>query len=63
MSEKTNKQKQVEYISNLMKENHEFRQVCFEVLNCLENLDAPLKIVHCKSELNRVLFSPNDFLH
>ena len=64
MSEKTENQKQLEFIQKNLRENHELRQVCLEVLFCLNKTQhSKTLIIHCKSELNRVLFNPDDFLH
>jgi hypothetical protein len=64
MSEKTENQKELEFIQKSLRENHELRQVCLEVLSCLNKTQySKTLIIHCKSELNRVLFSPDDFLH
>ncbi len=63
MSEKTENQKELEFIQKSFRENNALRQVCIEV-SCL-NITQHSKtlIVHCKSELKRVLFSSDDFLH
>lgn len=64
MSEKTENQKELEFIQKSLRENHELRQVCLEVLSCLNKSQySKTLIIHCKSELKRVLFSPEDFLH
>ncbi len=64
MSEKTEDQKELEFIQKSLRENHELRQVCLEVLSCLnKSQHSKTLIIHCKSELKRVLFSPDDFLH
>jgi hypothetical protein len=57
MSEKTENQKQLEFIQKSLSENHELRQVCLEVLTCLNKDEySEEMIIHCKSELRRVLF-------
>lgn len=55
---------QIEYVQQLMKQNHELRQVVLEVLACLsrEEFTSTVKD-HCKQELNRVLFDSATFLH
>jgi hypothetical protein len=67
MSEKTENsfyEKELEFIQKSLRENHELRQVCLEVLSCLNKAQhSKTLIIHCKSELKRVLFSPDDFLH
>lgn len=67
MSEKTENsfyEKELEFIQISLRENHELRQVCLEVLSCLNKTQhSKTLIIHCKSELKRVLFSPDDFLH
>jgi hypothetical protein len=51
-------EKQLEFIQKAMKENHELRQVCLEMLRCLSHSDwSPNLNAHCKAELNRVLFN------
>ena len=56
--------KQLEFIQKVMRENHELRQVCLEMLRCLSRSDwSPNLNAHCKSELNRVLFDEGVFLH
>lgn len=57
-------QQQLDYIQKAMKQNHELRQVCLEVVRCLNQSNpSPQRLAHCNSELNRVLFVENDFLH
>lgn len=57
MSEKTENQKQFEFIQKSLRENHELRQVCLEALSCLNKTQySKTLIIHYKSELNRILF-------
>lgn len=57
-------EKQLEFIEKSMKDKHEARQVCLEVLRCLSRSDlSPMVIQHCKSELSRVLFEEGVYLH
>jgi len=49
-------QSKLDLIHSLLKENHELKQVCLEVLRGLERPDRPLLIeAHWHSELNKVL--------
>ncbi len=59
----TNDQK-LELIYKLLRQRHELQQVCLEVLNGLEGKNRePLIVSHWVSELGRVLFEEEIFLH
>ncbi|NOQ71161.1 MAG: hypothetical protein GQ574_04105 [Crocinitomix sp.] len=59
----TNDQK-LELIYKLLRQRHELQQVCLEVLRGLEGENRePLIVSHWVSELQRVLFEEEIFLH
>lgn len=59
----TNDQK-LELIYKLLRQRHELQQVCLEVLRGLEGKNRePLILSHWVSELGRVLFEEEIFLH
>jgi len=59
----TNDQK-LELIYKLLRQRHELQQVCLEVLRELESKNRePLIVSHWVSELGRVLFEEEIFLH
>lgn len=57
-------QKQLDLIDKLLRERHELRQVCLEVYRGLRQTDKMSLIeFHWESELARVLFEEEIFLH
>ena len=57
-------QKKYDLIYQLLRERHELQQVCLEVYRGLEQKERPPFIeLHWHSELSRVLFECDVFLH